>query len=78
MKKILIGKVVSVKMQKTVVVSVERKFTHPVYKKVIRKNKRYSVHNEIKDIKLGDEVVIEETRPLSRRKRFIVKKKINR
>ena len=78
MKKILRGKVISVKMEKTVVVSVERKFTHPIYKKVIKKNKRYKAHNEIKNLKPGDEVEIEETRPISKEKRFRVRKKVNR
>ena len=77
MKKTLVGKVTSVKMEKTVVVSVERKFIHPLYRKVIRRNKRYKVHNEIKGIKLGDQVKIEETRPISKEKRFIVKEKVS-
>ena len=76
MKKILSGKIISTKMQKTVVVSVERKFRHPRYKKVIIKHKKYKVHNEIADLKVGDKVNIEETRPISKDKHFIVINKI--
>ena len=70
MPKRLKGKVVSLKQDKTVIVDVERKLAHPFYKKTIKKNKRYHVHNESKTVKLGDEVVIEETRPISKMKRF--------
>ncbi|KKP86661.1 MAG: 30S ribosomal protein S17 [Candidatus Roizmanbacteria bacterium GW2011_GWA2_35_8] len=76
MKKILSGEIVSTKMQKTIVVSVERKFRHPRYKKVIIKHKKYKVHNEIADLKVGDKVNIEETRPISKDKHFIVINKI--
>lgn len=76
MKKILTGKVVSVKMTKTVVVMVERKFKHPVYHKVIVRHKKYKAHNEKLDLKLGDIVQIEETKPISKDKHFIVKEKI--
>ncbi len=76
MKKILTGKVVSMKMTKTVVVMVERKFKHPVYHKVIVRHKKYKAHNEKLDLKLGDIVQIEETKPISKDKHFIVKEKI--
>lgn len=72
MKKTLIGKVISNKMQKTLVVEVERKFRHSFYKKVITKHKKYKVHNEIEGINVGDVVLIEETRPISKDKHFIV------
>lgn len=72
MKKTLSGKVVSTKMQKTVVVEIERKFRHKLYKKVIVKHKKYKAHNELKDINVGDIVVIEETRPISKDKHFKV------
>ena len=76
MKKILSGEIVSTKMQKTIVVSVERKFRHPRYKKVIIKHKKYKAHNEIADLMVGDKVNIEETRPISKDKHFIVINKI--
>ena len=76
MKKTLIGKVVSTKMTKTVVVMVEKKFKHPVYHKVIVRHKKYKAHNEKLDLKLGDIVQIEETKPISKDKHFIVKEKI--
>ncbi len=72
MKKTLIGKVVSTKMTKTVVVKVERKFRHPVYHKVIIRHKKYKAHNEKLDLKLGDMVKIEETKPISKDKHFMV------
>lgn len=65
------GKVVSDKMEKTVVVAVERVSTHPVYKKQIKATKRFKAHNEL-GAKVGDAVMIEETRPLSRQKRWQV------
>jgi len=76
MKKILTGKVVSTKMTKTVVVIVERKFRHPVYHKVIVRHKKYKAHNEKLDLKVGDIVKIEETKPISKDKHFIVIKKL--
>ena len=78
MKKILTGKVVSMKMTKTVVVMVERKFRHPVYHKVIVRHKKYKAHNEKLDLKLGDVVRIEETKPISKDKHFIVIEKIKK
>ena len=76
MKKIFIGDVVSTKMQKTVVVRVERKFRHPLYKKVITRHKKLKAHNEKLELAVGDRVEIEETRPISKDKHFIVKEKI--
>ncbi len=76
MKKILTGKVVSMKMTKTVVVMVERKFRHPVYHKVIVRHKKYKAHNEKLDLKLEDMVQIEETKPISKDKHFRVIKKL--
>ena len=78
MKKILTGKVVSMKMIKTVVVIVERKFRHPVYHKVIVRHKKYKAHNEKLDLKLGDIVKIEETKPISKDKHFIVVEKLKK
>lgn len=76
MKKTIDGKVVSAKMQKTVIVKVERKFKHPMYRKVITRHKKYKAHNEKLDLKEGDMVRIESTNPISKDKHFIVIKKI--
>lgn len=76
MKKTLIGKVVSTKMTKTVVVLVERKFRHAVYHKVIVRHKKFKAHNEKLDLIVGDVVKIEETRPISKDKHFIVIEKL--
>ncbi len=78
MKKILTGQVVSTKMIKTVVVMVERKFRHPVYHKVIVRHKKYKAHNEKLDLGLGDIVKIEETKPISKDKHFIVVEKLKK
>jgi small subunit ribosomal protein S17 len=67
-----IGMVSSNKMQKTIVVTVDRKIMHPLYKKVTRKSKRFLVHDERGECQPGDMVRIEETRPLSRSKRWRV------
>ena len=74
MAKILIGVVVSTKMQKTIVVRVERRFKHRAYKKTIVKHKKYKVHNDDSKIKVGDTVKIQETKPISKDKNFIVVK----
>ncbi len=68
----LIGKVVSTKMNKTVIVLVAHSFAHPLYKKMMRRTKRYACHNESFDVKIGDMVSIAETAPMSRKKHFIV------
>ena len=68
----LIGRVTSNKMQKTVVVRVERRFTHPVMKKTVRRSKKYYAHDEKNEFSVGDVVRIEERRPLSRLKRWEV------
>ena len=66
------GRVVSDKMDKTVVVNVERKFPHPLYKKYIKRSKRYHAHDESNTHKVGDTVSIQECRPLSKTKRWEV------
>ncbi len=71
-RKVLQGIVVSNKMAKTVVVSVEQKFRHPLYKKVIKKNKKYKADTGELKLSLGDFVKIEETRPISKDKHFRV------
>ena len=79
MAKILSGKIVSTKMQKTVVVEVERTYRHPLYKKIIRRNKRYKAHVEdSSQYKDGDVVRIQETRPLSKEKHFKVIEKVSK
>ena len=67
-----IGKVTSAKMQKTVVVTVIRQTTHPLYKRVVRRSKNFLAHDEKSQCHVGDWVRIRETRPLSRRKRWRV------
>ena len=67
----LTGKVISDKMEKTVVVDVVRSMTHPLYHKRIRRTKKYLAHNE-KEAKTGDQVKIKETRPISKLKVFEV------
>ena len=71
-KRVLQGVVVSDKQDKTVVVKVERRFTHPLLKKTVRRSKNYHAHDEAKTFKVGDTVLIEETRPISRLKRWII------
>jgi small subunit ribosomal protein S17 len=71
-KRILQGVVVSDKQSKTIVVKVERRFTHPLLKKTVRRSKNYHAHDENNRFKVGDTVSIEETRPLSRLKRWTV------
>jgi small subunit ribosomal protein S17 len=71
-KRVLQGVVVSDKQDKTVVVKVERRFTHPLLKKTVRRSKNFHAHDESNQSKIGDTVSIEETRPISKLKRWIV------
>jgi small subunit ribosomal protein S17 len=71
-KRILQGTVVSDAMDKTVVVQVERRIMHPVYKKFIRRSKKYAAHDETNACKTGQSVRIQECRPISKTKRFEV------
>ncbi len=71
-RKVQKGTVVSNKMQKTVVVKVERTFRHPQYGKVVTRAKKFYAHNESAPLQIGDEVSIVETRPLSKLKRWRV------
>jgi small subunit ribosomal protein S17 len=68
----LTGKVVSNKMDKTVVVQIERTFRHRLYGKVIRDFERYMAHDENNECQIGDTVVMVESRPISRHKRWVV------
>ena len=71
-KRILQGVVVSDKMDKTVTVKVERRFKRPLYKKFIRRSKKYAAHDENNVVKIGDVVRIRECRPISKRKTWEV------
>ncbi|MEA3396943.1 MAG: 30S ribosomal protein S17 [Chloroflexota bacterium] len=71
-RKRLVGVVVSDKMDKTTVVRVERRYRHPLYKKVMRSSKKYMAHDEQNSCRVGDKVRIVESRPLSRHKRWMV------
>jgi small subunit ribosomal protein S17 len=68
-----VGVIVSTKMQKTVVVAVENLFKHKMYQKYIKRTSKFLAHADQTDLNVGDRVVIEETRPLSKRKRWNVK-----
>lgn len=74
----LTGTVVSDKMEKTVVVAVERKVRHEVYGKTQRKTSKFVAHNEGNEAKVGDLVDIAESRPLSKRKRWVVMKVVEK
>ncbi|OQY49141.1 MAG: 30S ribosomal protein S17 [Anaerolineaceae bacterium 4572_78] len=69
-KRVLIGHVVSDRMDKTIVVRVERKKRHPLYGKVVRVSKKYKAHDESNEARMGDTVSIIESRPLSKEKRW--------
>ena len=71
-KKILTGVVVSDKPNKTITVVVERKYSHPVFKKVIKVRKKYNAHDENNKFKTGDKVSIIESKPFSKNKKFQV------
>jgi len=77
-RKEFIGTVVSDKMDKTVVVMVETLVKHPLYGKYVKRRKKYMAHDENNECRVGDKVLIEETRPLSRRKRWRVKQILER
>ena len=73
-----VGVVVSDKMDKSVVVSVERQLMHPIYGRTVKKKKRYVAHDEKNDCKVGDTVKIVETRPLSKTKRWRIGEVVER
>ncbi len=77
-RKSLIGTVVSVKMEKTAVVSVERRYPHQLYHKIIRSTKRYKAHDPLNAAVLGDTVRIVETRPISKEKRWRISETMTR
>ncbi|AEJ44917.1 ribosomal protein S17 [Alicyclobacillus acidocaldarius subsp. acidocaldarius Tc-4-1] len=69
-RKVRVGKVVSDKMDKTIVVAVEERVMHPLYGKTVRRTKKFKAHDENNEAKIGDVVRIMETRPLSKEKRW--------
>ncbi len=71
-KRVLRGTVVSDKNDKTIVVEVERRYTHPLFKKTVRRTKKYHAHDESNAHKVGDQVAIEECAPISKNKRWVV------
>ena len=77
-RKIMTGVVVSNKMDKTIIVRVERRFSHPVFKKVVKTTKKYKVHDEKNECLEGDFICIQETRPLSKQKCWRLLDVINR
>jgi small subunit ribosomal protein S17 len=77
-RKIKVGRVVSDKMDKTIVVTVERLTRHPLYKRVIRASSKFAAHDELNEARVGDTVRIEESRPLSRTKRWRLVEVISR
>jgi len=77
-KRTLLGRVLSDKMEKTVVVEVSRRVKDPRYMKYIEKRARYAAHDENNECKCGDKVEIIESRPLSKRKRWVVSKVIEK
>jgi small subunit ribosomal protein S17 len=76
-KRILQGEVVSDKNDKTIVVKVERRLRHPVFKKTVRVSKKYHAHDEMNEAKIGEIVRIQETKPQSRLKRWTLVEKID-
>ncbi|UNE55161.1 30S ribosomal protein S17 [Bartonella machadoae] len=73
-KRILQGVVVSDKSDKTVVVKVERRYSHPLLKKTVRKSKKYKAHDEDNQFKIGDQIFIQESKPISKDKCWVVLK----
>jgi small subunit ribosomal protein S17 len=78
MSKLFTGTVVSTKMQKTIVVEVERRFQHPLYRKIITRSKKLKAHYEGNDVKEGDVVTITETRPISKDTFFTFVEKVQK
>src|SRR3954462_9429728 len=74
----VVGTVVSDKMQKTIVVKVDRQVRHSLYKKYVEKSRRYKAHDETNEAKVGDRVSLIESRPLSREKRWVLQTVLRR
>lgn len=77
-RKTRIGIVHSDRMEKTVVVAVTRRYRHPKYKKFVKERVKYKAHDEANDARVGDKVLIEETRPMSKHKRWRIKEILER
>lgn len=75
-RRVLTGTVVSDKMSKTVVVRIDRRVMHPLYKKFVTRSKKYAAHDDSDSLKVGDTVRIRECRPMSRNKHFEVIEKV--
>ena len=73
-----VGIVVSNKMQKTIVVKVESRYSHPIYSKTMTKTRKYLAHDEMGDCNIGDQVLVQECRPLSKRKRWTLSKVLSK
>ncbi len=65
-----IGIVINNKMEKTIVVKIENRYSHPIYSKTLVKTKKYLAHDELEECNIGDQVLVQECRPLSKRKRW--------
>ena len=78
MSKIVTGKVIGLKMAKTVVVEIETKKPHPLYKKIMKKTKKVKAHYEKNSLSEGDSVEIREVKPISKTKHWVVVKKVER
>jgi len=76
-RRVLIGKVVSNKMEKSVTVQVDRRVKHPLYKKFMTQSKKIAAHDETNALEIGDQVRIRECRPISKSKRFEVIEKVD-
>ena len=72
-----IGVVISNKMNKTIVVKIENRFPHPIYSKTMVKTTKYFAHDELNECKIGDQVLVKECRPLSKKKRWKLSKIIS-
>ena len=73
-----VGIVVSNKMQKTIVVKVESRYAHPIYSKTMTKTRKYLAHDEMGECNIGDQVLVQECRPLSKRKRWTLSKVLSK
>ncbi len=76
--RVIEGVVKSVKTPKTVIVAVQSSFRHPLYKKAVRRTRRFAAHNESFELAVGDTVRMRETKPISRTKHFIVFEKVSK
>jgi small subunit ribosomal protein S17 len=73
-----VGIVISNKMQKTIVVKVESRYPHPIYSKTMTKTRKYLAHDEMGECNIGDQVIVQECKPLSKRKRWTLSKVLSK